>query len=1159
MKLKIRPAFFFCICIILKLCIYSQSNFVFDSSSVQIKGLNINTREAEFGPFKVGNKLYFTSSRERHLGVINLDRRTDHQLLDIYSADMKDSITLKGVKPLNNDVNNSFNQGSSFFDREGSKLYYAGNVIIDKRTDKHKLAIFSTEYKGNKYLKSKVELVLPDTFSVSHPMLYKNKLYFSSNLIGGKGKVDLYSAEQFNGKWTNLTNLKDLNSQEDDYFPYVINENEIYFSSNRAGGFGKLDLYKYTLVNDTANIQNLGPPINSKYDDYGVYIDTTQESGYFTTTRNNNQDDIYYFGKTWPTFNNCVQALKETYCFDLTDERALDSDTLNGFFYEWDFGDGEKQKGISVTHCYSQPGDYLVNLNIIDVSTKAVFLNQTAVDLHVDSITQLKVNALDTILVNKKITINTVGTYLPEKKINRYYFEVEGKRFTKSSFEYVFTKMGKYRIKLGVDYNDLKLKTKGLMCSFLDVNVVDNTKWLSYEDRKIKELASRFDLQNMQADTSRLKDLNEDAELAYFSRLGLNKEKVKEKITEALSSKNYQKQLTNDTTAISEKKREGFNNIDGTRNLLSSLDEELNTIFKVHIAKSKTKMDTMQLKAKGINGIKEEFINNEYIYSIGSKGKAKDIESYYNQAVKAGISNPEIFVYKDSVPVELNKYSAEQNKKKKNPENALTPKDDFSARNIGGNQNGLSDLSEELDVTFKVLLAKSKTKIDTAQLNAKGIYGIKEEFVEDAYVYSIGNTGKPKDAERYYNQALKAGIANPEIFVNKDNKSLALNDYVAVQNKKMRGQENVLPQRDDFSAKNIGGNQNGLSDLDEELDVIFKVRIATSKTKMDTTALNAKGVYGIKEEFINDEYVYSIGNKGKKKEAEMYYNMALKAGVENPKVYAYKNDSVISSDYLASKSKIAISKSDETSDLLPRNINGFENSLSDLHEDLDISFKVHLGKSKIKSDTTFLHQKGMVGITEEVIKSEYNYTYGNEKKVKNIEKYYKKALEVGVKKPIVVAYKNNVLLPNQLQNVDSLMIDATLSNTKKIIHSKDTATSLITASAAADRIKLLQSYGNVTIKGLKYFVQVGAYRKPQNYKNQKLTETCLVKQNGVILGDVTLLIVDKQFDTWLEAEDYLNKVKNLGQSDAFLTALVDGKRVYLKDLLERGIWERRSL
>ena len=114
-------------------------------------------------------------------------------------------------------------------------------------------------------------------------------------------------------------------------------------------------------------------------------------------------------------------------------------------------------------------------------------------------------------------------------------------------------------------------------------------------------------------------------------------------------------------------------------------------------------------------------------------------------------------------------------------------------------------------------------------------------------------------------------------------------------------------------------------------------------------------------------------------------------------------------------------------------------------------------------------------------------------------------------------------------------------------------------SASADRERLLKLYGNTIISGLKYFVQVGAYRKPQNFKNQALTESYSVKQSGVILGDVTLLIVDKQFDTWVEAETYLNKVKSLGQADAFLTALVEGKRLYLKELLVKGIWENKSL
>ena len=110
-----------------------------------------------------------------------------------------------------------------------------------------------------------------------------------------------------------------------------------------------------------------------------------------------------------------------------------------------------------------------------------------------------------------------------------------------------------------------------------------------------------------------------------------------------------------------------------------------------------------------------------------------------------------------------------------------------------------------------------------------------------------------------------------------------------------------------------------------------------------------------------------------------------------------------------------------------------------------------------------------------------------------------------------------------------------------------------------NREQLLQAYGGLSISGIKYFVQVGAYRKPQNFKKQKLLSAGQIKQDGTIMGDVSLIIMDKEFDTWNEADVYLNSVKNLGQTDAFLTAKINGQRFYLKDLLERGIWEKKSL
>ncbi len=109
------------------------------------------------------------------------------------------------------------------------------------------------------------------------------------------------------------------------------------------------------------------------------------------------------------------------------------------------------------------------------------------------------------------------------------------------------------------------------------------------------------------------------------------------------------------------------------------------------------------------------------------------------------------------------------------------------------------------------------------------------------------------------------------------------------------------------------------------------------------------------------------------------------------------------------------------------------------------------------------------------------------------------------------------------------------------------------------RAQLLEKYGSTKVSNLKYLVQVGAYRHPENYKANKIQSLCSTKRAGVIMGDVNLIITDKEFDTWKEADTFLNQVKAAGQTDAFLTSLYNGKRYYLKELTEMGIWANSSL
>lgn len=109
------------------------------------------------------------------------------------------------------------------------------------------------------------------------------------------------------------------------------------------------------------------------------------------------------------------------------------------------------------------------------------------------------------------------------------------------------------------------------------------------------------------------------------------------------------------------------------------------------------------------------------------------------------------------------------------------------------------------------------------------------------------------------------------------------------------------------------------------------------------------------------------------------------------------------------------------------------------------------------------------------------------------------------------------------------------------------------------REQLMKKFGDIKISGLEYVVQVGAYRHPENYKGEKLKNLGGFERDGIIMGDVRLLISTKKFTTWRDADNFCKKIREAGQFDAFITSNYNGKRHYIIELLEKGIWAGKSL
>lgn len=124
----------------------------------------------------------------------------------------------------------------------------------------------------------------------------QKRIYFSSNLPGGQGGYDLYYVS-----WDSVMNFSqpinlgagiNSNGNERDGIRFG---NEFYFSSDRKGGFGGMDVYQCSINGDSfSSVSNMGYPINSAADDFG-FVRYSATEAYIASDRVGGQgfDDLY--------------------------------------------------------------------------------------------------------------------------------------------------------------------------------------------------------------------------------------------------------------------------------------------------------------------------------------------------------------------------------------------------------------------------------------------------------------------------------------------------------------------------------------------------------------------------------------------------------------------------------------------------------------------------------------------------------------------------------------------------------------------------------------------------------------------------------------------------------------------------------------------------
>jgi len=264
----------------------------------RVKNLNnVNTRNTEYSPIFNNGELYFTSNRFQG----KIYKATGTGFTDLYKVKTNGArIDTATIEKLGDDINfYNINEGSITFSPDGKTMVFArGNN--GKRKGTQDVNLYISRFRNRKWSE-------PRMISISDPESWDSTpafssdgrtLYFASNRPGGLGGTDLYTSRiDRRGRYTTPKNLgPDINTAADEMFPYIADDASLYFASSGQPGFGGLDIFVARRKSGKITVENLGQPINTASDDFGLYL-YKPDRGFFSSNRpgGEGEDDIYTF------------------------------------------------------------------------------------------------------------------------------------------------------------------------------------------------------------------------------------------------------------------------------------------------------------------------------------------------------------------------------------------------------------------------------------------------------------------------------------------------------------------------------------------------------------------------------------------------------------------------------------------------------------------------------------------------------------------------------------------------------------------------------------------------------------------------------------------------------------------------------------------------
>ena len=477
-RIEWQTFFWLVLCILLTDVAIGQES----EHSYSISKLPISSSFSDISPAILPNGVAFVSNREDEMGVARFSETEEEPLYKIYYSSKSTNGYGRPIK-MTGEINHHYSEGPVSFSTDGKTLFFSRSLPLtgdDRAGRKARMGIFIASYEDGHTQNIQPFPYNKPEYSIAHPSVSANGNYiiFASNMPGGYGGSDLYVSYLKEGNWSKPINLgKEVNSHENEVFPFVNKEGRLFFSTEGRNGSGGFDIFSASYKNfEWGDVRNLGTPFNSQSDDFGYVESADRSSGFFCSNRDaSTKDDIYQFQVSQFVFSECDTLKEQNYCRTFYEERTPSEDSLP-LMYEWDFGNNIKKRGLEVNHCFEKPGKYMVQLNTIDLITNQLYMNEASYELEIAPIRGPYFTIGDTLELESVFGLDASNTKMQHSQINQYYWDFsDGTLLEGKIVNHSYKVPGSYALRLGINCSDSSSPAIFSKCVVKNVQVMPHS------------------------------------------------------------------------------------------------------------------------------------------------------------------------------------------------------------------------------------------------------------------------------------------------------------------------------------------------------------------------------------------------------------------------------------------------------------------------------------------------------------------------------------------------------------------------------------------------------------------------------------------------------------------------------------------------------------